>query len=108
MANVEVPGPLDLAPRRASSLQRLLRYAAGPAEGQSAWGRGYATEAARAAIGWVLDHTATESIVATTHPENAASQRVLAKLGFVSAGEVEGQFHQLRLFRLSISAFRGD
>ncbi len=72
------------------------------------WGRGHPTEAARAAIGWGLDHAEAESIVATTHTENVASQRVLVKLGFVSAGEVDGQFYQLRFFSLSGSAFRWE
>jgi len=42
------------------------------------WGRGYATEAA----GAVLDAAALGEVDATIDPENAASRRVLKKLGF--------------------------
>ena len=51
-----------------------------------AWGKGYATEAARAALthAWgVLD---VDTVVGVTHPENTTSGRVLAKLGFVDRG----------------------
>jgi RimJ/RimL family protein N-acetyltransferase len=55
---------------------------------RAAWGRGYATEAAGAALDWAWAVLPFDEIVALTHPENAASQRVLAKLGFEAAGEV--------------------
>ena len=49
------------------------------------WGRGYATELAE-----VLTRTAAalghRTIVATVLPENAASRRVLEKVGFVESG----------------------
>ena len=54
----------------------------------AAWGQGYATEAARAALEWAWATLPFDEIVALTHPENAASQRVLAKLEFEAAGEV--------------------
>jgi RimJ/RimL family protein N-acetyltransferase len=46
------------------------------------WGQGLATEAGRAAIGYAFDTLAVKGLFAGHHPENAASRRVLAKLGF--------------------------
>jgi RimJ/RimL family protein N-acetyltransferase len=43
------------------------------------WGRGYATEAAAAAVAWAGPGRA---LVALIHPDNAASIRVARKLGF--------------------------
>jgi [ribosomal protein S5]-alanine N-acetyltransferase len=45
------------------------------------WGKGYATEAARAWVRHGFDELGLDRIVAVTHPENAASQRVLEKVG---------------------------
>ncbi|WP_342075698.1 GNAT family protein [Yoonia sp. SS1-5] len=53
---------------------------------QAAWGRGYATEAARAVLD---DHFAdgTADLVKSSHfAENTASRNVLDKLGFVDVG----------------------
>jgi ribosomal-protein-alanine N-acetyltransferase len=45
------------------------------------WGKGYATEAARAAVGYGFDEMKLPAIVGLVHPENAASIRVLEKCG---------------------------
>jgi len=45
-------------------------------------GRGLATEAARAAIAHAFGPVAAAALFAGHHPENAASARLLAKLGF--------------------------
>ena len=50
--------------------------------GQSSWGQGYATEAAGAALRFGLEERGLERVVAVVRPENAASRRVLEKLGF--------------------------
>jgi RimJ/RimL family protein N-acetyltransferase len=55
------------------------------------WGRGLATEAAGALVEWARADGRVERIVADVEPSNAASQAVLAKLGFVRAGEVNGR-----------------
>ena len=48
----------------------------------AAWhGRGYATEAARAALDHGFDTVGLEEVVSFTVPTNAASRRVMAKLG---------------------------
>jgi RimJ/RimL family protein N-acetyltransferase len=48
---------------------------------RSAWGRGYATEAAAAALEWGFERLEAGEIVAIVHPENERSLRVAAKLG---------------------------
>lgn len=57
-------------------------------------GKGYATEAAAAAAAaaaaWALAQPGVKQVEAETTPGNAASQRVLAKCGFVPAG-VDGE-----------------
>jgi ribosomal-protein-alanine N-acetyltransferase len=49
---------------------------------RDAWGHGYATEAADAMLSAAYRATHMDQILACTHPENAASIRVLEKLGF--------------------------
>lgn len=51
-------------------------------------GRGYATEAARALIGFAQRDDKVRQIIAHTMPEANASTRVLRKCGFTFAGEV--------------------
>jgi RimJ/RimL family protein N-acetyltransferase len=56
--------------------------------------RGLATEAARALLDYARDHGA-DRVFASTSPDNAASQRVIEKLGFVQTGtqidEIDGE-----------------
>jgi RimJ/RimL family protein N-acetyltransferase len=47
----------------------------------AACGRGYATEAARAAARWAFDRFAPDRIVSIIDPRNIASQRVAERLG---------------------------
>jgi len=53
--------------------------------GRDDWGRGHATEAARASLDFGFQTAGIETIVGIVHPENAASRRVLEKVGFASA-----------------------
>lgn len=46
-----------------------------------AWGRGYATEAASAAVGWVEERQPGATVIARVRPDNAASSRVAVKVG---------------------------
>ena len=45
---------------------------------------GYATEAARAAEDWAFSHPDVSYVAAETEPDNTASRRVLAKLGYAN------------------------
>ncbi|PST18930.1 GNAT family N-acetyltransferase [Rhizobium sp. JAB6] len=48
---------------------------------QEAWGNGYATEIAGALAQWFFSRGLARQFIAFTHPQNAASQRVLRKIG---------------------------
>lgn len=61
------------------------------------WGRGYATEIVRAACLWALTRDDVNAVLAETAPDNAASQRVLAKIGFVPTGEMGEEGPRYRL-----------
>ena len=50
------------------------------------WGRGYATEAARALLRWAFETMDLNRVQAETDTRNVASARVLEKLGFVREG----------------------
>ncbi len=52
----------------------------------AAWGRGYATEAARAVLRWAFAGLRLERVVAVADPANAASLHVLDKLGMRRLG----------------------
>ncbi len=47
----------------------------------AAWGRGLATEAARAALAAGLEARPADEVMSVIHPDNARSQSVAAKLG---------------------------
>jgi RimJ/RimL family protein N-acetyltransferase len=50
----------------------------------SAWGKGYATQAARASLRYGFETLHLAEIIALVHPENIASLRVAAKCGLVT------------------------
>ncbi len=54
--------------------------------GRAFWGRGYATEIARLSRDHAFGPLGLDRLVAVTHPENHASRRVLAKVGFRETG----------------------
>jgi RimJ/RimL family protein N-acetyltransferase len=79
------------------------------------WGRGYATEAARAALTFGFDELLLEEIVSFTVPDNFRSRRVMERIGmahdpsddFEHPGIPDG--HRLRphvLYRLSRGSFQ--
>src|SRR3954471_10219487 len=49
---------------------------------RAAWGKGYATEAAKAIVDYAFDVLGASGLFAGHHPENHASRRTLEKLGF--------------------------
>lgn len=53
----------------------------------SAWGHGYATEAAAAVVEHAFGTLGAAALFAGHHPDNVASGRVLEKLGFARTGE---------------------
>lgn len=65
------------------------------------WGRGYATEAARACLAFGFEHFALHKVVANHVRANPASGRVMEKLGMTREGErrqharKDGVYHDL-------------
>jgi len=53
---------------------------------ESAWGHGFATEAASALLEWAFDTLDLNRVQSETDTRNVASSRVLEKLGFVREG----------------------
>jgi RimJ/RimL family protein N-acetyltransferase len=62
---------------------------------RDAWGRGFATEGARALVRHGFETLGLYRIIGLTHPDNAASQRVLQKAGLRDAGW--GRYYERRL-----------
>ena len=68
---------------------------------QTAWGKGYASEAGRAVIDAAWRDTDIQELLGVTDLRNHASQRVLAKLGFTDLGTIDRYYgEELRHFRL--------
>jgi len=63
------------------------------------WGRGLATEIARACLRIAFDELRLPSIVAITTPANRASQRVMLKAGLVYERDIVHAAVPHRLFR---------
>lgn len=71
---------------------------------RSAWGKGYATEAATALLRWACgtEGPRLREVIAVTYPQNLASQRVLLKSGFHHKGQTEAFYNiTTELFRAS-------
>jgi RimJ/RimL family protein N-acetyltransferase len=71
---------------------------------RSAWGQGFATEAARACLAAALGPLGLRRVVALAYPENAQSIRIMQKLGMRDAGTVDAYGHELVCYE----AFAGD
>lgn len=69
------------------------RAALGYAVGRAAWGRGYATEALRALLDLAFGALALHRLEADVDPRNAASIRVLERLGFRHEGHQRERWH---------------
>jgi RimJ/RimL family protein N-acetyltransferase len=64
----------------------------------SAWGRGYATEAARAVLERAFTTWALDRVIAVIKRDNIASQRVATRIGLVAEGERHAYDEQMLLF----------
>jgi RimJ/RimL family protein N-acetyltransferase len=69
-----------------------------------AWGRGFATEGAKALVDYGFDDLGLHRIIGVTHPGNKASQRVLQKAGLRDVGWGRYYDRRLRLFALERDA----
>lgn len=64
------------------------------------WGKGYATEAARASLEFGFKNFELDHIIALVHPENLASQRVIEKCGMAYVDTLPLWGIELRRFRV--------
>ena len=67
----------------------------------STWGKGVATEACQRLLRFAFEETPLDEIVAVIEEENAASERVLLKCGFVYEGLRRAYAMQLTSFRIT-------
>lgn len=67
------------------------------------WGRGYATEAARACLDYGFETVGLQRIVGLVAPENVASARVLEKCGMKQEGSAHHYDMDLVVYALSAS-----
>lgn len=66
------------------------------------WGKGMATEAAKAAVKFGINKVGLKEIIGLTHPENIASQRVLEKSGLSFTRSAP--YFGVEMFRYAIQA----
>jgi RimJ/RimL family protein N-acetyltransferase len=74
--------------------------------GSAHWGQGFATEAGRAGLRYGFAEIGLESVVGIVHPENAASRRVLEKLGMTLTGPAE--YFGMACYRYAIARVAYD
>ena len=86
-------------------LEQTAEIEVGYALGKAAWGRGFATEAARAVIEWGFHVRALDRIVAVATPENEASRRVMVKLGMHYEGIKSRYGHDCAYYSLTPESF---
>jgi len=67
----------------------------------SQWGRGYGTEAGRAARDEAFERLGLDTIVAVHHPDNTASGRIMEKIGMDYERDVDAEGWPYRLYRLN-------
>jgi RimJ/RimL family protein N-acetyltransferase len=69
------------------------------------WHRGYATEALEVVIAHAFDSLGLQVLAAVIDAPNAASDRLVRRLGFQVTGETDGPRYRLRTYRLNPASF---
>lgn len=73
------------------------------------WGRGYATEALVAVLGYAFGNLGLARLVAVVDQPNQASHRLMARVGFTPTGTTAtGPCHPLRTYRLTRAGVEGQ
>jgi len=70
------------------------------------WGKGFATEGARASLQYGFEELKLEQIVGIVHPQNLASQKVLKKSGLSFTREDEYFGMQVHRYEVNVSTFK--
>jgi len=94
IASGKVIGHCGIRPIPDGRIELLYAYA------ESAWGKGYATEAGRAVLDYGLEHFAFDEIIAMAYPQNPGSIGVMKKLGFSRLGQEEHFGTMLEVYTL--------
>jgi RimJ/RimL family protein N-acetyltransferase len=84
-----------------SYFQRIKSYELGYSFHRTAWGKGYATEAARGLSGWFFENGFDDHFTVFANLENLASTNVMEKIGMVEIGPVEIDGDACRNFRMT-------
>ncbi len=78
----------------------------GYALGKAYWGMGYATESARALLGFGFTHLQLPEIIALAYAANTASRHAMERLGMSFAGETDRYYDtRLVIYRLARADF---
>jgi RimJ/RimL family protein N-acetyltransferase len=67
---------------------------------RSAWGHGYATEAAAATIAWAWQHLDADQLISVIHPENLRSLAVATRIGMTPLREDTAHGQPVRVMAL--------
>jgi RimJ/RimL family protein N-acetyltransferase len=70
------------------------------------WGRGYAGEGARAAMGWAADRLGATHLISLIADDNRRSQRVAEKLGMEPEGRATVRGTDLRVYGIDLAGSR--
>lgn len=73
--------------------------------GEEAWGKGYATEGAKASAQYAFQNLSCEKLIGLTKPDNFPSQHVLKKLGMKHTKEIHWRGMDLFYFELNKNDF---
>ena len=92
-AGTELPGTVGLRPLDDTGLEIFYSLAPG------SWGRGYATEAARAVVGHALGTLGLAEVLAEVDEGNTASVAVVKRLGMVPYAVVPGELGPMTRYR---------
>ena len=93
LAGIELAGTAGLRPLDGIGLEIFYSLAPG------AWGRGYATEAARAVVGHALGTLGLTEVLAEVDEGNTASVAVVKRLGMVPFAVVPGRLGPMTRYR---------
>ena len=93
LAGTELAGTVGLRPLDDTGLEIFYSLAPG------SWGRGYATEAARAVLGHALGTLGLPEVLAEVDEGNTASVAVIERLGMVPYAVVPGELGPMTRYR---------
>ncbi|MDI9364731.1 MAG: GNAT family N-acetyltransferase [Flavobacterium sp.] len=83
-------------------MQGNINYHIGYALLPDEWGKNYATELLQAGVAYFFGNFSKHQLFAITQPENIASEKVLAKVGFTLKDTTRNENETLNLFALQL------